>query len=218
MNSCDVVIFSALFLFPTLISPTFLSVFRTIAAYWAQWLQNHRIREWFGLEATFKNLLVHPHCHGQGHLSLDQVAQSPVQPDLEHFQWRGTHNFSGQAVPTTRIIKKFVPYVQPKSNLFQFKIFAPCPVTIGLDILSSLSSSFLQAPFVHWKAAVRSPQSLLFSRLNSPKSQPFFIGEVFQSLSSWKAARQKRTLGCWLTAGWTWASSVLRWPRRPTAS
>ena len=36
--------------------------------------------------------------------------------------------------------------------------------------------------------------------------------------SGWKAAWQKRTLGCWSTASWTWASSVPRWPRRPTAS
>ena len=36
--------------------------------------------------------------------------------------------------------------------------------------------------------------------------------------SGWKAAQQERTLGCWSTAGWTGASSVPRWPRRPTAS
>ena len=36
--------------------------------------------------------------------------------------------------------------------------------------------------------------------------------------SGWKAAWQKRTWECWLTAGWTWASSVPRWPRGPTAS
>ena len=36
--------------------------------------------------------------------------------------------------------------------------------------------------------------------------------------SGWKAAQWKRTLGCRSTAGWTWASSVPRWPRRPTAS
>ena len=36
--------------------------------------------------------------------------------------------------------------------------------------------------------------------------------------SGWKGARQKRTWGCWWTAGWTWAGSVPRWPRRPTAS
>jgi len=42
--------------------------------------------KWFGLEVTFKACLVQTACQGQGHLSLDQVAQSPVQPDPEHFQ------------------------------------------------------------------------------------------------------------------------------------
>ena len=36
--------------------------------------------------------------------------------------------------------------------------------------------------------------------------------------SGWKAAWQKRTWGCWSTAGWIWGSSVPRWPRRPIAS
>ena len=36
--------------------------------------------------------------------------------------------------------------------------------------------------------------------------------------NSWKAAHWKKTLGYWLTAGWTWASSVPRWSRRPTSS
>jgi len=36
--------------------------------------------------------------------------------------------------------------------------------------------------------------------------------------SGWKIAQQKRTWECWLTASWTWASSVPRWPRRPMAS
>ena len=32
---------------------------------------------------TFKDHLLHPPCHGQGHLQLDKVVQSLVQPDLE---------------------------------------------------------------------------------------------------------------------------------------
>ncbi|KAK4813629.1 hypothetical protein QYF61_014389, partial [Mycteria americana] len=35
----------------------------------------------------------------QGHLQLDQVAQSPVQPDLEGFQGWGIYHLSGQPVP-----------------------------------------------------------------------------------------------------------------------
>ena len=35
--------------------------------------------------------------------------------------------------------------------------------------------------------------------------------------SGWKAAWWERAWGCWLTASWTWASSVPRWPRQPIA-
>ena len=49
--------------------------------------------EWFGLEGTFKGYLVQPPCHERGHLQLDQVAQSPVQPDLECFQGWGIYNY-----------------------------------------------------------------------------------------------------------------------------
>jgi len=45
-----------------------------------------RTTEWLGLEATFKGHLVQPPCSEQGHLQLDEVAQSPVQPGLECFQ------------------------------------------------------------------------------------------------------------------------------------
>ena len=34
----------------------------------------------------------------------------------------------------------------------------------------------------------------------------------------WKVVWRKRIRGCYLTAGWAWASSVTRWPRRQTAS
>ena len=55
--------------------------------------------EWFGLEGTFKGPLVQPPGSEQGHLQLDQVAQSPVQPALECFQIWGICYLSGQPVP-----------------------------------------------------------------------------------------------------------------------
>ncbi|KAK4818789.1 hypothetical protein QYF61_019135 [Mycteria americana] len=122
----------------------------------------YRIIERFGLEGTFKDHLVQPPCHGQGHLSLDQVAQSTIQPGLEHFQGGGIHNFSEQSVPVAYHphCKKFLPYVQSKSTLFQFQTIAPCPITTGLGHNKvSLKPSLLQA---------EQPQL----------SQPFFIGEV----------------------------------------
>ena len=49
----------------------------------------------FGLEGTLKIIWFQPPCHGQGHLPPHQVAQSPIQPSLEHCQGGGSHSFSG---------------------------------------------------------------------------------------------------------------------------
>jgi len=49
-------------------------------------LDKHRITEWFGLEGTLQIIWFQLPCHGQGHLPLDQVARSPIQPGLEHLQ------------------------------------------------------------------------------------------------------------------------------------
>jgi len=60
-----------------------------------------RMIEWVGLEGTLKIVLFQPPCHDQGHLPLDQVAQNPIQPGLEHFLGGGSHSFSGQPVPAS---------------------------------------------------------------------------------------------------------------------
>jgi len=52
------------------------------------------------LEGTLNIIWFQPPCHEQGHLPLDQVAQSSIQPDLEHCQGGGSHSFSGQPVPS----------------------------------------------------------------------------------------------------------------------
>jgi len=53
------------------------------------------------VERDLKDLLVPIPCHGQGHLPLDQVTQSPIQHGLEHFQAGGSDNFSVQPVPVS---------------------------------------------------------------------------------------------------------------------
>ncbi|KAK4827407.1 hypothetical protein QYF61_017837 [Mycteria americana] len=56
-------------------------------------------------------------------------------------------------------------------NQFQcliFKAITPCPITT-CPCKKSLSS-FLVGPFRYWKATIRFPRSLLFSRLNNPNS------------------------------------------------
>jgi len=92
--------------------------------------QNHRIVEWFGLEGTLKIIWFQPLCHGQGHLQLDQAAQSPLQPGLEHFQGGGSHSFSGQPVPVPHHphSEEFPSYIYSKSTVFQFKAMTPCPL------------------------------------------------------------------------------------------
>jgi len=81
---------------------------------------NHRIIECFGLGKTFKGHLVQRPCHGQGHLQPDQVAQSPVQAGLEHFQGWGINQLSGQPGPGLHHPhgEEFLPYIQSKSALF----------------------------------------------------------------------------------------------------
>jgi len=50
------------------------------------------------LEGTIKGHLAQLPCSEQGHLQLDQVVQSPVQPDLERFQGWGIDHLSVQTV------------------------------------------------------------------------------------------------------------------------
>ena len=69
--------------------------------------------EQFGLEGTLKLIYLQTPCHGQGHLPLDHVAQSPIQPGLEHCQGGDIHIFSGQPLPVPHHphTKEFLPYV-----------------------------------------------------------------------------------------------------------
>jgi len=46
-------------------------------------VQDHGIIELFELEGALKDHLVQFPCHEQGHMQLDQVALSLVQPHLE---------------------------------------------------------------------------------------------------------------------------------------
>jgi len=54
-----------------------------------------RIIECFGLEGTFRGHLAQPPCSEQGHLQLDQSAQSSIQPGLECSQGWGISHLSG---------------------------------------------------------------------------------------------------------------------------
>jgi len=63
----------------------------------------HRITEWHALQGTSRIMKLQLPCHRQGRQPprtvLDQAAQDPIQPGLEHLQGWGIHNLSGQPVP-----------------------------------------------------------------------------------------------------------------------
>jgi len=63
-----------------------------------------------------KNLKNHPiptPCGGQGHLPLDQIAQSPIQPGFERLQEGSIPNFDRQAIlgPHHSHSEEFLPNI-----------------------------------------------------------------------------------------------------------
>ena len=82
--------------------------------------------EGFRSEGTFKGHLARPLCHEQGHLPLDQVAQSSIRPGLECSQGWGISHLSGQPV-TVPHHKLISPYIQSKSPSFSSK---PLPLVL----------------------------------------------------------------------------------------
>ncbi|KAK4821804.1 hypothetical protein QYF61_003833 [Mycteria americana] len=134
------------------------------------YVQTHRM---IWVAKDLKDHLVPTPCHGQGQLPLDQVAQSPMQPGLEHFQGWGIHNFSGQSVP--------VPHhpLILKCTLSQVKAITPCPVAT-CPCKKSLSS-FLVGPLQVLEGCYKvSPEPFLLQAEQPQLSQAVFIGEVLQ--------------------------------------
>jgi len=97
---------------------------------------SHSIIEWLGLEGTSRIIKLQPRHHRQGfqppHFILDQAAQGPIQPGLEHLQGRGIHNLSGQPVsaPHHSLGKELPPDIQPKSPVLQLTVISPYPAII----------------------------------------------------------------------------------------
>lgn len=123
----------------------------------------NRIIEWFGLEETLKVTQFWPSSYGQGHHSLDWVAQGPIQLVLKPFLGLDIHNLSGQAVSVPHCFhtKEFPPNI-----FFQFKTIFHCPVTI-FPYKISLFLLFIIPLFVIPLASKRSPQNLFISRMDN---------------------------------------------------
>jgi len=97
---------------------------------WLKESQSHRNKELFKQEETFKDTLVHLPCNEQGHLQIDEVAQSPVQPDF---------------------VSRDRASITSLGNLFQ------CLTTLIVKIFFLISSlnlpSFILKPFPNWTIA-----------------------------------------------------------------
>lgn len=86
----------------------------------------------------------------------------------------GESTISGLPVPVPRHFhsKKFLPNIWPKPLPFQFKVIPPCLCPYKKSL-----SGFPLGPLKVLESGTRSPQSLLFSRVDSSSSL---------SLSSWE--------------------------------
>ena len=70
----------------------------------------------------------HRQGHQPPHLTLDEAAQGPIQPGLEHLQgWMGHPQPLWAAVPAPHrsLGKELPPDIQPKSSLLQLKKHFP---------------------------------------------------------------------------------------------
>lgn len=99
---------------------------------------NHRmVRVGKGLKV---HLFQSPH-YGQGCHSLDQIAQGPIQPDLEHCQAWGIHSLSGQPLPVSHHALNKKCFLKLNLPFFSLK---PVPLVLYLTIKKKNSSpSFL---------------------------------------------------------------------------
>lgn len=98
--------------------------------------------------------------------------QSPIQPDLEHCHGLGIHSFSRQR--TSVLHHPLVANFFLTSNLYIFSfIFKPLLLFLSLHAPPVCTSPR------YWKAAMSSPQNLLFSE-QPQLFLPVFIGEMRQ--------------------------------------
>ena len=74
---------------------------------------NHRIVERFGLEGTLEIIWFHHPCHRQGHLPLDQTAQTPSNLGLNTCRKGASTASLGNLCQclTTLIVKNFLHYI-----------------------------------------------------------------------------------------------------------
>lgn len=96
-------------------------------------------------------------CNGQGHLSLDQVSQSSIQPGLKEFQGWDIQTSLGNSIQclTTPTVKNF--FLIFSLNLLSISL-KPFPLVVSLrGLVQSPSPSSLQTLFRFRKKGVGFP-------------------------------------------------------------
>jgi len=115
---------------------------------------NHLNRKWL-----FKSSPVQLPGNEQGYLQLDQVIMNVTR--------NGAYtSFLGNLCQCLTILTVKTFFLMSNLNLLSFSLNTLLLVLSPPTLSKSLSHSFPQLPFRYWNAAIRSPQSLLFSRLN----------------------------------------------------
>jgi len=152
--------------------------------------------------------LVPTPCHEQGHLPPDQVAQSSIQPGLEHCQGGGSHSFSGQPGPVFHplMVKNF--FLISNLNLPSFSL-KPLPLVLSLHTpVQSPSPSFLWAPSGTGSCSKVIPQPSLLQAEQPQLPQPVLIGEVLQPSDHlrgllWTRSNTSMSFLSWGPQSWT---------------
>lgn len=156
---------------------------------------------------------------------MGNLAQNPIQPDLEWFQWWGTTSSGSlfQCVPTLFVKNAFL---LSSLNLPSLSLKLQ-PLVLSQEAqLKCLSPSFLWVSFTHWKIAIMSPQSLLNpDSLSLPPQERYHLWGPPLDLLEWvrafpalgshqRGAKQKKSsaLSCWPHV--FWCSPLL--PHEPT--
>jgi len=104
--------------------------------FWTMFCPHTELQNVLGWKAPQGTWISKLPCHRQDHqlphLILDQAAQGPIQPGLEHLQGQGIHNIFGQPVlaPYHFHSKELPPDIQPIFSRLQLKTISPCPAVI----------------------------------------------------------------------------------------
>ena len=116
-------------------------------------------------------------CYVQGRQSVDQAAQSHIQPGLECLQGWGIHSLLGQPVQcvTTLWVKNF--FLISNLNL-PCLCLKPFPLVLSLSAIGPLL--FIRSLQVLEGHNEISPKPSLLQAKQSRFPQPFLVGEVLQ--------------------------------------